>query len=108
MANDYIEIPQELKDTHHKIELCSDIMYIQGQMFLIAISKKIKFITIQAIKDKRIPISNKAFDNTFRVYNQPGLQIQRLHVDTEFKPMEDTFKDIDITINYAISQENVP
>ena len=44
VVNDYIEITQELKDTHQNIEPCADIMYIQGQMFLVAISKK---ITIQ-------------------------------------------------------------
>ena len=55
-----------------------------------------------------IPILNRKFDNTFILYIQVGFQIERIHVDPEFKPMEDTFKDIDITINYAISQENVP
>ena len=31
-----------------------------------------------------------------------------IHVDTEFKPMGDTFKDIDIKINYEIAQGHVP
>ena len=53
-------------------------------------------------------IINKEFDNSFRVYNQSGFHIQRIHVDPEFKPIEDTFKDIDITINYSTAQENVP
>ena len=29
-------------------------------------------------------------------------------MDPEFKPMEDTFKYIDITINYATAQDYVP
>ena len=56
-------------------------------MFLIDISKKIKFITIQDITDRNITISNKEFDNTSRVYNQAVFQIQGIHVDPEFKPM---------------------
>ena len=56
-------------------------------MFLIDISKKIKFITIQDITDRKITISNKEFDNTSRVYNQAVFQIQVIHVDPEFKPM---------------------
>ena len=63
-------------------------MYIQGQIFLITISKKIKFITTQEIKDRNITILNKSFDNKLRVYNQSGLQIQRIHVDPEFKTTE--------------------
>ena len=29
-VNDYIEIPKELKLSNQKIELCADLMYIQG------------------------------------------------------------------------------
>ena len=53
-------------------------------------------------------ISNKSFDNKFRVYNQARLQIQRIHVDNEFKPIEVTFKEIYITINYETDQGHVP
>ena len=60
-------------------------MYTQGQIFTMAISKTIKFITIQEIKDSKILILNKAFGNTFRAYNQEGSQIQRIHVYPEFK-----------------------
>ena len=56
-------------------------------MFLVTISKTVKFITIQDITESKIPIFNKSFENTFRVYNQAGLQIQMIHVDPEFKPM---------------------
>ena len=79
------------------------LTYIQGQIFLITISKRIKFITIQDIIERKIPILNKASENTFRVYNQSGLQIQRIHADPKFKTMEYTFKYIDIMINYATS-----
>ena len=37
VVNDYIGIPQKLKDTHQNIEFCSNIMYIQGHMFLLTI-----------------------------------------------------------------------
>ena len=50
-VNDYIKIPQELKYTHKNIELFANITYIQGQMFLITISKKIKFNMIQDITE---------------------------------------------------------
>ena len=50
-------------------------------MCLVTISKKVKFITIQDIKDSKIPILNKVFDDTFRVYNQEVLKTQSIHVD---------------------------
>ena len=54
-------------------------------MFLVTISKKIRFITIQEITDRKMTILNKEFDNTFRVYNQAVAQIQIIHVDHNFK-----------------------
>ena len=73
-------------------------------MFHVTISNKIKFVIIQEITDRNIPILNKAFLNTSRVYNKSGLKIQKIHVNPEVKPMEEISKDIDITINYATAQ----
>ena len=56
VVNYYIGIPQWLKDTYQNIEKKSNIMYIQGKIFLVNISKNIKFITIQDITDSNIPI----------------------------------------------------
>ena len=83
-------------------------MYIRGQIFLVTISKTIKFITIQDITERKISILNKSFDNKFRVYYQAWFQIQMVHLDPKFKPMVDKFKDIDITMDYATAQEHVP
>ena len=68
---------------------------------------QIKVITIQYITDRKISILNKEFDNTFRVYNQAGLQIQTINGDTKLKPVEDTSKDIDIIMNSETAQEHV-
>ena len=74
-------------------------MYIQGWMFLIAIPKTIKFIIIQDIKESSIPLLNKSLDDAFLIYNQARLKTQMIHMYHEFKPIEYTFKYIDITIN---------
>ena len=47
VVNDYIEIPQDLKDTHQNIEIFIAFMYIQVHTYLVTISKKIISITIQ-------------------------------------------------------------
>ena len=63
---------------------------------------------IQYIIDRKIPILNKSFQNTFKEYNKAGFQIQTINLYPEFKPMEDTFKDIGFTMNYATAKEYVP
>ena len=75
-VNYYVDILQELKDTHQKIKLFADIMYIQGHIFPVTIFRKIGFILIQEITDRKITILYKLFDHVFKVYNQAGLHIQ--------------------------------
>ena len=60
VVNYYVDILQELKDTHQNIELFVGLLYIQGQMFLITISNKIKLINIQYITARKIIILNKS------------------------------------------------
>ena len=59
VANDFIDITQELNDTHQIIEICANTINIQGHIFLVTISNVIKFIIIQDIIDNSITILNR-------------------------------------------------
>ena len=63
---------------------------------------------IQDITYRKIHILNKAFDNSFRVFIQGGFENQTIRVYPFLKPMEDTFKEIDIIMNYETVQANIP
>ena len=39
VKKDLIDVPEELKDVHRSIELCVDVMHVQGLPFLVAVSK---------------------------------------------------------------------
>ena len=108
VVKDLIAIPTEIKMKHEKIELCADIMFIQGLAFLTTISKKIKFRTIEFIPKRTVENLYKAFDNVFRIYNASNYEIIELYVDPEFKALKDTMQDIDIKMNYSSAQEHVP
>ena len=51
-----------------------------------------------------------AFDQTFRIYNSAGFQIARLHVDPEFKAIQDEMMDDanGIEMVYVAAQQHVP
>ena len=105
---DYIKIPSELKNAYQGIHLCAVLMYIQGIIFLVMVSKNIKFITIQCILTRSKSLVCKAFDQTFRVYNKAGFKIDTIYVDPEFKVLKYVFINNDITMNYATAQGHVP
>ena len=110
VVKDYIDIPKELKMKVSEIDLCADIMYIQKIMFLVTISKDLKFITIVPINARSKKLLCDAFDQTFRIYNSAGFQIARLHVDPEFKAIQDEMMDDanGIEMVYVAAQQHVP
>ena len=61
VVKDYIEICKEIKMKNEDIEPCADIMYIQKVIFLVIVSKHLKFLTIVPIKK----LLCEAFDDTF-------------------------------------------
>lgn len=84
-------------------------------------SKNIKFITIKCIEKRSKKLLEEAFDATFRICNKAGFVIKTLHVDPEFKPLEedmiDESDDIqmnhlegnrDVELNLAAAQEHAP
>ena len=77
-------------------------------MFLVTISKKIKYTTIDPIPSRHKSDMLNAFDNVFRIYNTAEFQIKMIHADPEFKIFKDDFADIDIELNCASAQEHIP
>ena len=65
VVKDYIEIPKEIMMKNKEIELCADIMYIQQVMFLVTVSKHLKFLTIVPINACSKKLLCEAFDDTF-------------------------------------------
>ena len=108
VVKDYIKIPKAIMEKHQDVELCADIMFIQGLAFLTTISKRIKYRTIEFIEKRNEKVLNKGFDNVFRIYNKAGFRITELHVDPEFKFLKEVMKDIDIELNCSSAQEHVP
>ena len=110
VLNDYVKVPPELKVKNEDVELCADIMYIQGIPFLVTVSKRLKFVTITHIAKRSKALLCEAFDKTFRVYNKAGFRITKLHVDREFEVLEEAMMDEDNSIEmvYAAAQQHVP
>ena len=105
---DYIELPPELEDNNRQIELAADLFYIQSIIFLLTLSKHIKFYTICHISDRTISSLCDAFDQTFRIYNAAGFTITHLHVDPEFEPLTDFMTDNDIKVILYPASQHVP
>ena len=108
VTTDYVEIPGALKDRNRMVDLCADIMFVQGIPFLATVSKRIRFLTIAPLPARTRTALCEAFDKTFRVCNKNDFEIATLHVDPEFRKVEDVMIDNNIDVRYAAAQQHVP
>ena len=90
--------------------MCGYSVYPKGYVFGYSVSKHLKFLTIAPINQRTKVMLCDAFDQTFRVYNAAGFRIASVHVDPEFKPLEDVMTDNsnEIEMVYVTAQAHVP
>ena len=52
VVTDYVEIPREILKSRKELEVSTDIMFINKLLFLVSISRRLKFTTIEYISSK--------------------------------------------------------
>ena len=103
MREDLIEIPKELIEKHHAIELCMDTMYVNECGMLTAIDRTIKFRSLVPMETKLHEEYNRALDLILRHYNSAGFMVKTIHCDGEYRGMMNKVKDdLDVNNNNSI------
>ena len=50
MVSDYVDVPPQILDLTRKVEVASDVMFVNGIPFLVSVSRRLQFITTQYLK----------------------------------------------------------
>ena len=81
---DYMAPPLEVTKLKDKIVLEADVIYVSGIMFWFTMSRKLDFLTIERIADRRTETIAKATTNVLALYKSKALTVRTLCVDAEF------------------------
>ena len=103
----YVSIPQELLNLHKYITLAADVMFVCGLPFLITLSRKIRFVTVQYVPHRSASELSDALKNVISVYSRAGFTAQTALMDGEFDKVKDKLLDT-ITVNICSKNEHVP
>ncbi len=101
-------VPPALLDRCRDITLCADIMFVNKTIFLITISRQLKFGTGEVLENRKGPTILKAFDAVRKLYERRGLRVRVALMDGEFEPLRTAFLPLGITLNVASNAEHVP
>jgi len=102
------------------IILAIDVMYFSGMSFLVTVSRKIGFITMSFLRDRKKKTIFDAMKQVIGVYKGKGHSVgmmnfteqnQPIHTileDNEFKAIKDDMTEMGIEVNVTAKEEHVP
>ena len=97
---DYIpfELPPELLKEFRRINLATDIFFVQGRAHQHTICRRIKFRTVERLKNMTKSEILRSLNKVIRLYTARGFTIQQIMADNQFECLRDDLLPILLTI----------
>ena len=106
VQTDYIEVPRDFLLLVKNVTLLADVMFVNKVPFLITVSRKIKFITVEFLSSRTAKQLSKKLKRILRLYGRAGLTVHTILMDMEFDKVADALEG-DIVVNTAAAREHV-
>jgi hypothetical protein len=106
VMTEYIEIPKEIISLNKNVTLAVDIMFVCGLPFMVSISRKIKFTTVEYLPGRKQPMLIKSLRKILRLYHNHGFKVGTSLMDREFVCLRDDIPELNLNIMAA--SEHVP
>ena len=58
VVHNYSAVPASIYQLHHHVTIAVDIMYVKYLVFLVIVSRRLKFTTSMFMKSKKVPANN--------------------------------------------------
>ena len=82
---DYFEIPREILELRKELEVSTNIMFINKLTFLVSISRRLKFTTIEYLSSKNEIALVTSINKIVSYYRSHDLHIGMMFVEPEYK-----------------------
>jgi len=110
VTGDYVKVPLEILKLHKEVYMTADIFFVNKIPFFLMLSRKICFMTVTHLADRKVPEIFRAFVGIYSFYLQRGFCIKTVHVDGEFEPLKAQIESMSggPRVNLASANEHVP
>ena len=109
VLEDWINLPEEIHKKHKRIELCMDIMYINGVGLMTAVDRSIRYrsiVEINSNNDDEALLS--ALDLIIQKYVKADYFVAVVYCDREFKSIiQDAYNRLDVVINCTNTNDHL-
>ena len=100
-----VMIPSPILEFHKDVTLCMDFFFVQGNLFLHSISRKIKFRTVTPTKKRGKETIMTTFNGINKMYSGRGFKLDTILADNELECIRDGVSPI--SLNIAAAGEHV-
>ena len=84
----YVEIPREILESRHELEVLTNIMFINKLPLLASISQRLKFTTKEYLSSKNEIAIVTSINKIVSYYRSHRLHVGTMFVELEFKSLE--------------------
>ena len=105
---EHANIPSDIIADCAQVTLCIDIMFVNRIPFLVSISRKLKFGTVELLGSRSALNVMKSVRNIKHVYERRGFTIGVSIMDNEFENLRGKFMELGILLNVTARNEHVP
>ena len=78
MVDDRIAIPPELYENRDSLELCMDLMHVNGMIFFTSITRALYYRTAHLIPNRTAKELFSGLDTVLRLHNSNGFTISKI------------------------------
>lgn len=100
-------VPQSVMDRHKEVFVCFEVMYLNGTAFLVSISRRIRFCTVEALDNRRSDTILTGIKRIKMIYARRRFLVNRIAADNEFAPLETELSGWGISLNTVSRDEHV-
>jgi hypothetical protein len=103
---EYVEIPKEIISLNKNVKLAVNIIFVCGLAFMVSISRKVKFTTVEYLHGRKQPMLIKSLRKILRLYQSRGFKVETALMDREFECLRDDIPELNL--NTTAASEHVP
>ena len=102
---EYVKISEYFYKLHMSVTLMADVMFVNGNAFMITSSRNIKLMTVDHILSKTANQISKSLNKFMKLYGRGDFIIPIVLMDMEFEKVAEIFVNVEVDI--AVAREHV-
>ena len=88
VVTDYVAVPHLLVEANKVITLAVDVFFVDGMAFLLKVSRRLKFVTVEHVPVRTATHLSKHIKRVLDVYGRAGFRIRTILMDGEFEKVK--------------------